>query len=48
MIGGSIAAVFAGYLRETSGAYTSSFLTAGGLCLVAAVAIVLLPRRVAA
>jgi sugar phosphate permease len=45
MIGGGIAAAFAGYLREASGAYTSSFLTAGGLCLVAAVAIVLLPRR---
>jgi hypothetical protein len=48
MIGGSSRPRFAGYLRETSGAYTSSFLTAGGLCLVAAVAIVLLPRRVAA
>jgi len=47
MIGAGIGAVFAGYLRETSGAYTSSFLTAGGLCLVAAVAILLLPRRVA-
>jgi predicted MFS family arabinose efflux permease len=46
MIGGSIAAGFAGYLRQTSGAYTSSFLTAGGLCLVAAVAIMMLPRRV--
>jgi MFS family permease len=46
MVGGGIAALFAGYLRETSGAYTSSFLTAGGLCLAAAVAVVLLPRRV--
>ena len=45
MIGGGIAAAFAGYMRETSGAYTSSFLTAGALCLVAAVAIMLLPKR---
>jgi predicted MFS family arabinose efflux permease len=45
MIGGGIAAAFAGYLRQTSGAYTSSFLTAGALCLVAAVAIMMLPKR---
>jgi MFS family permease len=45
MIGGGIAAAFAGYMRQTSGAYTSSFLTAGALCLVAAVAIMMLPKR---
>jgi sugar phosphate permease len=45
MVGGGIAAAFAGYLRQTSGAYTSSFVTAGALCLVAAVAIMMLPRR---
>ena len=45
MIGGGIAAAFAGFMRETSGAYTSSFVTAGGLCLLAAAAIVMLPRR---
>jgi sugar phosphate permease len=48
MVGGSIAAAFAGYLRQASGAYTSSFLTAGALCLVAAVAIMMLPKRVPA
>jgi predicted MFS family arabinose efflux permease len=44
MVGGGIAAGLAGFMRDATGSYTSSWFTAGALCLVAAMSIMLLPR----
>jgi predicted MFS family arabinose efflux permease len=46
-IGSAIAALGAGLLRDSTGSYTSAWLTAGALCAVAAVLSVLVPRAVA-
>jgi sugar phosphate permease len=45
MIGASAAAVFAGLVRESTGSYTPAWWTAGGLCLLAAVAVLAIPDR---
>jgi hypothetical protein len=47
MVGAGIAAAYAGWVREVQGDYTTAWLTAGVLCLVAAVAILLVPREAA-
>jgi MFS family permease len=44
MIGASVAAVFAGSMRAATGDYAAAWWTAGGLCLVAAVASFMIPR----
>jgi MFS family permease len=36
-IGGAVAAVGAGYLRDLTGSYRSSFIVAGAFCIVAAI-----------
>ncbi|MCD2197937.1 MFS transporter [Actinomycetospora endophytica] len=46
-IGSAIAALGAGLLRDSTGSYTSAWLTAGGLCAVAAVLSLLVPRAAA-
>ena len=43
-VGSAIAAFGAGLLRDTTGSYTSAWLTAGGLCAVAAVLSLVVPR----
>ncbi|NMO91522.1 MFS transporter [Actinomycetospora sp. TBRC 11914] len=43
-VGSAIAAVGAGVLRDTTGSYTSAWLTAGSLCALAAVLALLIPR----
>jgi sugar phosphate permease len=43
-VGSAIAAVGAGVLRDTTGSYTSAWLAAGGLCAVAAVLSLSVPR----
>jgi sugar phosphate permease len=43
-VGSAIAAFGAGLLRDTTGSYTSAWLTAGGLCALAAVLSLLVPR----
>jgi MFS family permease len=48
MIGAGVAASFAGWIRTTQGDYLLAWLTAGGLCLAAAVACLLIPREPAA
>ncbi|WP_414638222.1 MFS transporter [Actinomycetospora sp.] len=45
-IGSAIAALGAGLLRDETGSYTSAWVTAGGLCAVAAVLSLLVPRAV--
>ena len=45
-IGSAIAALGAGLLRDATGSYTSAWVTAGGLCAVAAVLSLLVPRVV--
>jgi predicted MFS family arabinose efflux permease len=45
MVGAGIAAAYAGWVREVQGDYATAWLTAGVLCLVAAVAILLVPRQ---
>ncbi|WP_432477496.1 MFS transporter [Nocardioides sp. GXQ0305] len=45
MVGAGVAASFAGWIRTTQGDYLLAWLTAGGLCLAAAVACLLVPRR---
>ena len=45
MVGAGIAAAYAGWVRQVQGDYFAAWLTAGVLCLVAAAAILLVPRR---
>jgi len=45
MVGAGIAAQFAGVIREATGTYTAAWFTAGGLCVLAAAAIMTIPRR---
>jgi MFS family permease len=44
MVGAGAAAVFAGGIREATGSYAAAWFTAGALCLVAAVAAMMVPR----
>ena len=44
MVGAGVAASFAGWIRTSQGDYLLAWLTAGGLCLAAAVACLLVPR----
>jgi predicted MFS family arabinose efflux permease len=44
MVGAGIAAAYAGWVREVQGDYLAAWLTAGVLCLGAAVAVLLVPR----
>jgi len=44
MVGAGIAAAYAGWIRQVQGDYLTAWLTAGVMCLVAAVAILLVPR----
>jgi MFS family permease len=45
MVGAGVAAAYAGLVRDSSGGYEPAWWTAGGLCLAAAVAILLIPIR---
>jgi MFS family permease len=45
MVGAGVAASFAGWVRTAQGDYLVAWLTAGGLCLAAAVACLLIPKR---
>ncbi len=44
MVGAGVAASFAGWIRTTQGDYFSAWLTAGGLCVAAAAACLMIPR----
>ena len=44
MIGAGAAAAFAGSVREVTGSYTPAWFAAGGLCLLAAMASLMVPR----
>ena len=46
MVGAGVAASFAGWVRESSGDYFGAWMTAGGLCLVAAFACLAIPKLV--
>ena len=43
MVGAGVAASYAGLIRQTSGDYFGAWMTAGGLCIVAAAAVLLIP-----
>jgi hypothetical protein len=43
-VGAGIAAAYAGWVRQAQGDYFTAWVTAGALCLVAAVVILLIPR----
>jgi MFS family permease len=45
MVGAGVAASYAGLVRQGTGDYFGAWLTAGVLCLVAAVAVLLIPAR---
>ena len=44
MIGAGVAASYAGWVRTTTGDYFTAWLTAGGMCLVAALACLAISR----
>jgi MFS family permease len=44
MVGAGVAASFAGWIRSSQGDYFDAWMTAGGLCLLAAVVCLLIPR----
>jgi sugar phosphate permease len=44
MVGAGVAASFAGWVRESSGDYLGAWMTAGGLCLLAAFACLAVPK----
>jgi predicted MFS family arabinose efflux permease len=44
MVGAGVAASYAGWVRELSGEYLLAWLTAGGLCIGAAVLCLLIPK----
>ncbi|CUR56949.1 putative integral membrane transport protein [metagenome] len=44
MVGAGVAASYAGWIRQSQGDYLIAWLTAGGMCLVAAVACLSIPR----
>ena len=45
MVGAGVAASFAGWIRTVQGDYFMAWLTAGGLCVLAAGACLLIPKR---
>lgn len=45
MVGAGVAASYAGWIRQSHGDYFIAWLTAAGLCLAAAVACLMIPRR---
>ena len=45
MVGAGVAASFAGWIRTSQGDYLLAWLTAGGLCVLAAAACLAIPRR---
>jgi hypothetical protein len=45
MVGAGVAASFAGWVRTAQGDYFVAWLTAGGLCILAAAACLAIPRR---
>ena len=45
MVGAGVAASFAGWIRTSQGDYLVAWLTAGGLCVLAAAACLAIPRR---
>lgn len=45
MVGAGVAASFAGWMRESTGDYFGAWMTAGGLCLAAALAVLAIPKR---
>ena len=45
MVGAGVAAGFAGWVREATGDYLGAWMTAGALCLLAAGAVLAIPRR---
>ncbi len=45
MVGAGVAATYAALVRQSTGDYFGAWLTAGGLCLVAAVAVLLIPPQ---
>ena len=44
MVGAGVAASYAGWIRQGTGDYFGAWMTAGGLCLAAAVSVLLIPR----
>ncbi|MDQ4054610.1 MAG: MFS transporter, partial [Actinomycetota bacterium] len=44
MVGAGVAASYAGWIRQTNGDYYVAWLTAGGLCIAAAAACLMIPR----
>ncbi len=44
MVGAGVAASYAGWIRQVQGDYFTAWMTAGGLCLAAAVACLLIPK----
>ena len=45
MVGAGVAASFAGLVRQGTGDYFGAWMTAGGLCVLAAFAVITIPRR---
>jgi predicted MFS family arabinose efflux permease len=45
MVGAGVAASFAGWTREASGSYLTAWMTAGALCLAAAMAVLAIQKR---
>ncbi|GCD92021.1 MFS transporter [Nocardioides sp. LS1] len=45
MVGAGVAASFAGWVRQVNGDYFAAWMTAGGLCVAAAVVCLTIPRR---
>ena len=46
MVGAGVAASYAGFVRQSTGDYFAAWMTAGAMCLLASVAVLLIPRRV--
>jgi hypothetical protein len=44
MVGAGVAASYAGWIRESQGDYLIAWLTAGGLCVLAALACLSIPK----
>jgi predicted MFS family arabinose efflux permease len=44
MVGAGVAASYAGWIRQTNGDYYAAWVTAGGLCIAAAAACLMIPR----
>ena len=45
MVGAGVGASYAGWVRATQGSYATAWVTAGVLCVVAALAILTIPRE---